>query len=156
MIRTIALICTHNGDRYLREQIDSLLSQTCLLDKIYIFDFNSKDNTVVVSKEVLCENENVHLEVFDFAPGPALSFFIGIDSIRRAEVEDYLLYLVDQDDVWLETKNSFILNEYDKLHFDFAFHDVKVVDVDLKVLRSNYYGRYWNVERDFNYPSQLF
>lgn len=156
MINTIALVCTHNGEKYLKEQIDSLLIQTRGLDKICIFDFNSSDNTSIIAKRFVEEFGNVRFEKIDFAPGPAISFFIGIDRIRDSEVEDYLLYLVDQDDLWLKSKNDFVFNEYFKLKFDFAFHDVEIVDADLNTLRPNYYGGYWNVKRDFTFPSQLF
>jgi len=66
------------------------------------------------------------------------------------------LYLVDQDDFWLRSKNDFVLNEFDKTKFGFAFHDVEIVNESLETIRSNYYGGYWKVQRDFTYPSQLF
>jgi len=156
MIRSIALICTHNGDRFLQEQVTSLVSQTCALDTIYIFDFGSLDSSREVIESLVNQFDFIISEYIDFAPGPAQSFFYGIDKIRIKEHGEYLLYLVDQDDVWMVNKNQFVLNEFKLDNFDFAFHDVEIVDHELNMLRPSYYGQYWNIKRDYKYPSQLF
>ena len=156
MIRTIALVCTHNGEKYLKDQIDSIQKQTRGLDKIYLMDFESSDNTRNISKKLAEEYENIIRKEYDIAPGPAISFFIGIDRIRRVELGEYLLYLVDQDDFWLLSKNDFVLNQFSKSRFGFAFHDVEIVNESLETLRPNYYGSYWKAQRDFTLPSQLF
>jgi len=156
MIRTIALICTHNGDRFLQDQVTSIVSQTCSLNTIYIFDFASIDNTREVIYNLVNQHECIKSEYVDFAPGPALSFFYGIERIRLEERGDYLLYLVDQDDVWMVNKSEFVLNEFETHKLDFAFHDVEIVDAELNLLRPSYYGHYWRVKRDYIYPNQLF
>ena len=45
------LMSTYNGERYLREQIDSLLSQTNKDWILYIRDDGSTDGTVLIVKE---------------------------------------------------------------------------------------------------------
>jgi glycosyltransferase involved in cell wall biosynthesis len=156
MIRTIALVCTHNGEKHLKDQIVSIQMQSRVLDKIYLFDFNSSDSTRIISREMALEYDNVIFGEYEIAPGPALSFFMGIDRVRSLEIGDYLLYMVDQDDVWLRSKNEFVLNKFNKRKFGFGFHDVEIVNESLATLRPNYYSNYWKAQRDFNYPSQLF
>ena len=156
MIRTIALVCTHNGENYLKEQIDSIQKQSRGLDKIYLFDFGSSDNTRKVSQKLALDYENIIRREFSIAPGPAISFFMGIDQVRSSELGEYLLYLVDQDDFWFGFKNDFVLNQFSKKRFGFAFHDVEIVNASLEKLRPNYYVSYWKAQRDFAVPSQLF
>ena len=43
------LLATYNGEKFLREQIDSLLQQTFQDFKIYISDDNSSDNIILVN-----------------------------------------------------------------------------------------------------------
>ena len=44
-------LATYNGDKYLTQQLDSILEQTYENFKIYICDDKSTDNTVKMCKE---------------------------------------------------------------------------------------------------------
>ena len=39
-------LCTYNGEKFLKEQIDSILNQTLKVDEIIICDDISTDNTL--------------------------------------------------------------------------------------------------------------
>ncbi len=45
-MKLIVLMSTYNGEKFLREQLDSLLRQTTRPSKILIRDYGSKDDTV--------------------------------------------------------------------------------------------------------------
>ncbi|WP_028518315.1 glycosyltransferase [Ruminococcus flavefaciens] len=41
------VICTYNGEKYIKEQIKSILDQTHKVDEILLFDDSSNDNTLI-------------------------------------------------------------------------------------------------------------
>ena len=45
-------LCTYYGERYIKEQLDSILNQTILPDEIVIFDDNSTDSTYEIIKKI--------------------------------------------------------------------------------------------------------
>ena len=89
----------HNGARYLRIQLDSILAQTHNVDEIIICDDASSDTT----KEILEEYKNKHPNLFflhynNKNIGPTTNIATAI----QASTGDIIL-LADQDDYW-ETK----------------------------------------------------
>lgn len=93
------LMSTYNGEKYLEEQIDSLLNQTYKSISILIRDDGSKDNTVHIIKEKQKNNDNITL-----IEGKNVGFIKSfLELINLAEKSDYYAYC-DQDDVWMEEK----------------------------------------------------
>lgn len=90
---------TYNGEKYVDEQINSLLNQTYKNITIYIRDDKSSDNTIkIISKYkknnkfvILDSNENI---------GIVPSF---IELLKCADNYDYYAFC-DQDDIWLKNK----------------------------------------------------
>lgn len=93
------LMSTYNGEKYLKEQIESLLSQTYKNIEIYIRDDGSKDSTVKIIKEYQEKNSNIKL-LEGKNVGFMKSFFELLESCNYA---NYYAYC-DQDDVWMEDK----------------------------------------------------
>lgn len=108
-MKTIVLMSTYNGEKYLREQLDSLLNQDLRPTKILIRDDGSRDDTVN-----LLEDYASQYNFIDYYCGknigPAKSFF---ELINKAEGYDYYA-LCDQDDVWFEDKLSTAINVLEK------------------------------------------
>ena len=93
------LMSTYNGEKYLEEQLDSLINQTYKNIEIYIRDDESKDDTVKIIKKYQDKYKNIIL-----LQGKNLGF---IDSffelLKICEDADYYAYC-DQDDIWMEDK----------------------------------------------------
>ncbi len=131
----IVLLSTYNGEKYVRDQLDSLLRQTLQPDLIYIRDDGSKDNTVAILKE--------YAERYPFIKyycgenkGPARSFW---ELIRSCEEADYYA-LCDQDDVWFDDKLSVAVKrlkkENDKMPLLYC-SKYTLTDADLNPIDSN-------------------
>ncbi|KLV91750.1 hypothetical protein SK41_02122 [Klebsiella aerogenes] len=45
------LLCTYNGEKYLKEQIDSIINQTYKNWVIYVSDDGSTDGTIAILEE---------------------------------------------------------------------------------------------------------
>lgn len=149
----IALICSHNGEEYLSDQVRSMLSQSVPLDQIIIHDYFSSDATRAVIESLKEESGKISSHYFDEAKSACHSFLNSISWIRdHYDGLDYILFLSDQDDVWVDKKNESVL-KYLQEGADFVFHDVMIADSDLRVLKPSFYQKFWDIKRDFSLPS---
>lgn len=98
--KVVVLISTYNGEKYIGEQIDSILKQkTKHHVDILIRDDGSKDNTVSIVTALADKNQNIEL-ITGENRGVVGSYF---DLLNRAGDYDYYLFC-DQDDYWLPDK----------------------------------------------------
>ena len=125
------LLSTYNGAKYLREQLDSLYSQT-LIDKIdfLVRDDGSTDGT----QDILNEYQNAHKN-FKWYQGenkrPARSFW---ELLNKASGSTYYAFS-DQDDVWDKDKIEVAIKQLEQLDSKkplLYMSDVHVVDAELK------------------------
>ena len=93
-MKLLVLLSCYNGERYLREQLDSLLSQTLSGVEIFVRDDGSSDGTVRILEEYAGKGllrwttgENI---------GASRSFWQLLQNCGRA---DYYAFC-DQDDIW--------------------------------------------------------
>lgn len=108
-MKLVVLMSTYNGEKYLREQLESILSQDLRPTKILIRDDGSSDDTVNILEDY-ASNYNYIEYYCGKNIGPAKSFF---DLINKAEVYDYYA-LCDQDDVWFNDKLSVAVNKLEQ------------------------------------------
>ena len=100
-MKSIVLMSTYNGEKYLRQQLDSLLNQDLKPTKILVRDDGSKDETINILEEYSSKYSFIEY-YYGKNVGPAKSFF---DLINKCEDYDYYA-LCDQDDVWFKDKLS--------------------------------------------------
>ena len=153
------LMCTYNGEKYLREQLDSILYQDIRQYenaeeyRVYIVDDGSTDKTTDIIDEYVMSHRDMvrRLVVSDHHEGAKNNFFKGLLSkeIRKA---DYVMFS-DQDDVWNNDKISTTLRRMKKIEkkcgrdIPILVHsDCKVVDQDLKELEPSFI-RYANLNQ---------
>lgn len=98
MKKVLVLLSTYNGEKYLIDQINSLMSQKMVDVNVLVRDDGSTDSTV----NILKKNMNKRIKcVFGTNLGASKSFF---ELINMATLDyDYYAFC-DQDDVWLENK----------------------------------------------------
>lgn len=99
--KILVLMSTYNGEKYLSQQIDSILNQDCEHEiKLRIRDDGSSDNTVNIIKKYIAKySGKIELKQGENI-GSNASFF---DLIHEASGFDYYS-ISDQDDVWLSNK----------------------------------------------------
>lgn len=92
------LMSTYNGEKYIREQIDSLIKQKNVDIAIFVRDDGSSDSTI----QILKEYETLGVLKWYTGPNlrPARSF---LNLIQNAPNSEYYAFC-DQDDVWSEDK----------------------------------------------------
>ncbi len=94
------LLATHNSEKYLRELLDSLLSQTLPDLCILVSDDGSTDGTMEILREYAGNNKNISLLENSLPLGGAKENFFHLTKHADA---DYVLF-ADHDDVWLPNK----------------------------------------------------
>jgi len=97
-------LATYNGERYIGEQLDSILRQTRLPDELVVFDDASVDATQAI--------------VLDFARHAPFPVRFQVNSVRLGSTRNFemairacggdIIFLCDQDDVWYPDKIALI------------------------------------------------
>lgn len=122
------LLATYNGEKYLKEQIDSILNQTYKNIHIIISDDCSKDST----REILNQYEG-NEKITIFKQKNNLGYVKNFEFLLE-QVESNLFMLCDQDDIWLEEKISKAVEKLKSENLDLVFGDLEIVDKDLNTL----------------------
>lgn len=93
------VMATYNGEKYLREQLDSILAQTYPIHELIIQDDCSTDYTPQICREYEAKYPCVHFYENDHN----LGFNENFKSASMRATGDYVA-LSDQDDVWFNDK----------------------------------------------------
>ena len=137
------LLSVYNGEKYLAEQIQSVINQTNKDWILTIRDDGSNDNSLKIIKN-FCDKypEKISLKKDKLGNiGTAKSFYLLILNSK----EEYLMFC-DQDDVWLENKIEFSIAEMQKKEREkgintplLFFTDLKVVDENLNTISNSFF-----------------
>ena len=96
MSKTVSVVlCTYNGAKYLREQLESVVNQTYPLHELLIQDDGSTDGTTDIAAEYAAKYPFVRCLQNDGKHGLNPNFF----SAMRKATGDYIA-ICDQDDIW--------------------------------------------------------
>ena len=113
--RILVMMSTYNGEKHLREQIDSIINQKTDHEvHLRIRDDGSKDRTCEIIEEYIRDYPNQIELIRGENIGYNGSFF---SLIQSAFGFDYYS-ISDQDDVWLEEKLQVACNAIDKIESD--------------------------------------
>ena len=134
-MRVVVLMSTYNGERYLREQIESILNQIGEFDlSLYVRDDGSKDGTIEILREY--QNEKKLKWYTGDNLGPAKSF---INLLQNCGAYDYYAF-ADQDDVWEKDKIQRGINVLEEQNGPALYcSNAELVDLQLISLGRNVY-----------------
>lgn len=125
-------IATYNGEPYIAQQLHSILEQIAPEDEVIISDDGSTDNTLQIvdsigDKRIRVRHSKAHYFRDNF-----------IEAMREAKGE--LIFLSDQDDVWMEGKYDRCVKELQEV--DLVCTNSQMTDEELKVIESNFFSVY--------------
>lgn len=121
-------IATYNGEKYIEEQLRSILSQLSINDEIIISDDYSTDNTVDIIKKINDKRIKIYFNQENKGYVPNFE-----NTLKKATGD--IIFFSDQDDVWLPNK---IKKCIQKLRYcDLVVTDAKVVDDNLNIIEES-------------------
>jgi len=91
-------LASYNGDRYVAEQLESILAQTRPPDEVVVSDGGSDDDTVRIAREVLA-HAGTGIRVKIIADGARLGVTANFERAIAATTGEFVA-LSDQDDRW--------------------------------------------------------
>jgi glycosyltransferase involved in cell wall biosynthesis len=122
-------MATYNGEKYIKDQLLSILKQLGPNDEIVISDDMSKDATI----EIVASLKDSRIKIFYNTHRGYTNNFQ--NAILQASGD--LIFLSDQDDIWVDHKLK-IMSEL-LLNYDFVVSDAKIVNTKLESLGSTYF-----------------
>ena len=124
-------VATYNGEKFIKEQIESILCQLSSDDEIIVSDDGSTDGTIVIincigDKRIrIIEGPRKHSPTFNFE-----------NALKEAKGN--YIFLADQDDVWKTNKVEVCMKWLQK--YDCVVSDAEVTDSNLNPLYPSLYA----------------
>ena len=140
------MLAAYNGDKYIREQIDSIISQTYKEWKLFISDDSNTDDL----RKIICDYVDKYSEKIILLPrrkaenGAKGNFAYLFKSVGKA---DYYAFC-DQDDIWTENKLECLVNALRKRNSKkplLIYHDLELIDSQKNII-SNDFAEYTGVK----------
>lgn len=133
-IRVSVAMATYNGEKYLKEQIDSILSNLSSDDELVISDDFSNDNTRNILKEYSKRDGRIKL-----LDGPKQGVKQNFANAIKNCTGKYI-FLSDQDDIWESDKVKKVLNCFKKQECTLVVHEAIVIDENLTVIMPSFFN----------------
>lgn len=122
------IIATYNGEKYIKEQLDSIVNQSEKPNYILISDGGSKDNTVKICDDYLSKKDIDYRIIKSKKPLSVKdNFECGLLNCNT----DYIFFS-DQDDYWLNNKIKNAMQIFEKEGADVVFCNAFIVNDELK------------------------
>lgn len=139
------LMATYNGEKFLKIQLESILSQKYTNWHLYISDDLSTDNSASIIKEYASKDSRITIV-------PAKKFGNAKDNffyLLNFSTANYIMFC-DQDDLWLPNKISNALTNIQLIEEDnktiplLVYSDLEVVDEHMDTIDNSYF-HYQNI-----------
>lgn len=123
-------MATYNGEKYIEQQIQSIIDQSMTDWKLIIRDDNSKDGTIKIIEKYINKDSRIELIRNDSQyHGAYLNFWQLIMYAKKIEPYQYYFFS-DQDDIWEKEKlEKFVFNAKKYENFPlYIYSDMSTID----------------------------
>jgi len=139
--RISVAIATYNGEKYLRQQLDSIYHQSLLPFEVIVCDDCSTDNTLNILQDY-CEK----YDLIYYANEKNLGYAKNFEKVMSLCKGEYTT-LSDQDDIWLKNKLLVLFDNIKKIESAnpakaiLVHSEAMVVDQSLNVIKNKFIGK---------------
>lgn len=139
-------IATYNGEKYIKQQLQSILDQLSESDEVIISDDDSTDSTL----SLIASFNDSRIHVYHHDPTTVATTFL-LDRATHnfgnalMQANGDIIFLSDQDDVWSPNKVSVMCEAL--THASLAVHDCKVFNDTMDQLIEPSYFKYRGVHK---------
>lgn len=116
---SVAMI-TYNGEKYLREQLDSILTQLLEQDEVVVSDDGSTDGTRTILNEYQKKDNRIKV-----VEGPRAGIKKNVEHALK-QCTGEVIFLSDQDDIWKANKVKRVLEVMEQEKSMLVIHDAEV------------------------------
>ena len=126
-------LASYNGEQFIEAQVLSILSQLHKDDELIVSDDASKDGTVNVLKQIKDNRLNIFINNGEHGFTPNFQ-----NALEHASGD--IIFLSDQDDIWLPGKYEACLKELERC--DLVVTNSKVTDENLNIINESFFDIY--------------
>ena len=130
--RCLVLLASFNGEKYIQQQLDSILNQTHEQLNLIIRDDGSSDTTAEILKQYAKDDERIIILQNDTGKHGAYRNFWTLIHYARENCSNYDYYFFsDQDDIWEHNKLELMIKTAEKYQSDkplLLYGDMQVID----------------------------
>lgn len=118
------IIATYNGEKYIIEQLESIVNQTIKPSNIYIRDDGSQDKTVEIVKDFILKSE-INIELKN--DGLNLGYIKNFEKLIEFTKSE-IIFFSDQDDIWVSKKAELLINKFKDDNTSVVFSDAYLIN----------------------------
>lgn len=119
-IRISVAMVSYNGEKYIREQIDSIIPQLTEQDELVISDDGSVDGTRRIIEEYQQKDKRIQI-----VEGPRQGIKKNVECALK-HCRGGIIFLADQDDLWKPDKVAKVLKTLEQEKATLVVHDAEV------------------------------
>ncbi len=153
MAKVDIIMATYNGEKYLAEQIESILSQTYMDFRLLISDDKSSDNTRSIIENYAQKDSRIYYFYQEKNMGVIKNF-----EFLLQKVESPWFMFCDQDDIWKKEKIEKSIEKIKETNAELVYTDLEIVDSDLHIIEPSYWrfkGLYHKIKQ-YNHFESLY
>lgn len=125
------VLTTYNGERYIKEQMDSIFNQTCAPNEIIVADDCSSDSTVDIINSYTNQKK---IDIISYVNNHNLGYIRNFKIAISKAHGDYI-FLCDQDDVWNHDKIEKTIKYMKENKASIACTGFKLIDKNGEVIK---------------------
>lgn len=126
-------MATYNGEKYIKDQIRTILENLENEDEIIISDDGSTDNTINIIENFMKKDNRIKL-----FKGPKNGVKQNFANAIKNCTGKYI-FLADQDDIWEKNKVDKVLNCFEKEECTLVIHDAEIVNERLEKIEDSFF-----------------
>ena len=123
-------MATYNGEKYIKEQLDSILIQLSDSDEVIVSDDGSSDKTIEIIERL--NDSRIKIILNKGEKGYTKNFE---NALKNSDGD--IIFLSDQDDVWEKNKVKDMVKELSS--YDLVISNAEIVDKDLKLINKSHF-----------------
>lgn len=131
-IEVSVVMAVYNGEKYIREQIDSIVVQLSDNDELIISYDESTDDTLNIIKDYSSKDTRISIYKNKYASGVVRNFQ---NALEKSSGE--IIFYSDQDDIWLKDKKLKVLSAFKDDSVSVVVHDGYLTDKKLEITHNS-------------------
>jgi len=141
-MRISVCIATYNGEKFIKQQLDSIICQLSENDEIIISDDGSIDNTI----NIISSYADPRIKIFHHTGAKNqnykhTSYHVtkNFENALSHSTGDYI-FLSDQDDIWVNTKIEEVITLFKEQNLNLIIHNAELIDMQTNKIADSYFN----------------